>query len=266
MFLLTHCSPRSAFVLSLPFTSLRLNISFVSLRPSSLPTKGFYPDLTPKRDVFFCFIYKDLPALLRKTRNRPEVLAYESNIRQKLWRNKFLFLNYTSSSPTLTVFTWFWWKRVVLVPSNENINLHQCVAFPLINNSSDNIVFLGGRLCYFDCYGLEGSGIIWNRGHFTPAAPVLRLSSSNGLIPVSQDLTAPWKRNHPPLSCVFLLIRTDKNDEALFVVGVPLLGDHLPVGCRRNQSVHPCAPPPGPSDISGPTVLSSEPETSSQAR
>lgn len=101
---------------------------------------------------------------------------------------------------------------------------------------------------------------------FYPAASVLLLYSSNGLIPVSQDLTAPWKRNHPPLSCVFLLIRTDKNHKALFVGGVLLLGDHLPVGCRRNRLVHSGAPPPGPSCTSGPTVLPAEPEASSHAR
>lgn len=163
------------------------------------------------------------------------------------------------------MFTWFWWKMVVLVPSNENINLHQCVAFPLINNSSDNIMFWGETMLFW---------LLWTRRQwdnmkqrtFYPAASVLLLHRSNGLIPVSQDLTAPWKRNHPPLSCVFLLIRTDKNDEALFVGGVPLPGDHLPVGCRRNWLVQSCAPPPGPSSISGPTVLSSEPEASSQTR
>lgn len=101
---------------------------------------------------------------------------------------------------------------------------------------------------------------------FYPAASVLLRCISNGFIPVSQDLTAAWKRNHHPLSGVFLLIRTDKNDQALLVGGVPLLGDHLPVGCRRKWLVHPGAPPPGPGGIFGPTVLPSEPEASSQAR
>ena len=65
-------------------------------------------------------------------------------------------------------------------------------------------------------------------------------------------------------SCLFIkLLRTDQNDKAVSLLGVPVVGDHFYVGRGTDWAVNPCAPPPAPRRFSGPTALSSESETPS---